>query len=151
MRTIKQPEHSALCGAACVAMITDKELSDIMPYTIEFEPNDPFFDHYKGSRYMNLVCVIKALADFNFMAGLCCVFPDPINFSNYPTITLTPDNLMERVCLLTVVSKPAMHMVVWDPEVRRVRDPLIGRPELTPLSEYEVADVIPVTKIEGKY
>ena len=135
MNTVKQGEDDGLCVAACIAMITGETLEEVVNRTRTF----------KGM-VLTDQCII-ALAQKRFTYGYTIDVKD-VDLSRY-RFKVTVD-LRESPAILTVNSQRfpgTYHCVVWDNKVKMVRDPNPYLPLVTPITDYEVVEWVPIGKI----
>lgn len=157
MRTVKQPEGSALCVAACVAMILDFEsVSDLLHWGIRevgihlSDVHPPFQHYFTDPRCLTLSQALKLLATRDMIVGVWCTPYTPVKDTQ--TSWITEIDLMTTDALLTVRSESfsnLRHMVVWDhADGRVVRDPSPKCGEYRMISDYEILEIFPVASLK---
>lgn len=145
MNTIKQPPGSYLCAAYCVAIVTGGDINSIM---LRAEDRG-FLAEENDQKYLEMKGVSSSLGDYGFHFGISSLTPDMWDdFPNSEILALRWD--WGNDCLLTVKSDisefDAMHLVVWDSEQQAVRDPHPGKKELSPLEDYKIIEIHPLTR-----
>lgn len=134
---VKQTEPG-LCMAACVAMVANTSIEDVLANARILKPED-------GIRYMPDNEAIKFLAGRMLCYGLRIKPGEKIS-SAIETFTVTVP--LECPAILAVASEnfPGHdHAVVWDSERRMVLDPLHDDPQ--PIERYKVLEWVPVSHI----
>lgn len=144
MKTVKQPEWSGLCVAACIAMITGDELDDIVD-GVKLRWCD---EH--GLMYVPLTECISSLAQRSYMYGLSLSVTNTEALAETRDLDLSVD-LDQWPAILTVASpskKGILHCVVWDPEKGVIRDPLPDKEDTSDFDRYDIREWTPVAKIK---
>jgi len=146
MRTVRQPQGSSLCVAACLAMILDTSLNAILSRVhLRYEG-----DTEKGHLYLPMKEVVRVLYEEGFAYGGGLVFEQPLTAVDE---VIQASVTLRRPCdaLVSVKSvnhKDALHMVVWDWQCQVVRDP--QKDGYQNLSHYQIVEwgsVVPLNEI----
>jgi len=137
MNIVRQTE-SGLCLAACVAMVANCSLEEVVEKTRILKSQD-------GVRFLPDNEAIKFLASRMLCYGLRLAPGSEVNEDTPDfTVTVTTD----CPAILGVLSEnfPGFnHAVVWDNQRRKILDPLHDEPQ--PLSRYTVVEWVPISHV----
>jgi hypothetical protein len=144
MKTIKQPPGSAICVLACIAMLTDKTLDEIVAMA-RLTRCDRTGKDYCAKREE-----LRLFAELGFITGMSPHWTAPVKlYEDDLTEVSTWINIADAPAMLTVHDEryisgvhdiSGVHAVVWDNVERCVRDPLFDVAETTPLHFYRVQE-----------
>jgi len=144
MQTVKQPPGSGLCVVCCVSMVTGVPLDTLLA-----EVNLTTGDH--GVLYCSLLEQIRLLAKYGWATGINLYWKDGTKISEIDDDpTEIKISLHDCPAILTVGSEnfPGYkHAVVYDPDIKAIRDPADRRPDVRPISDFLVHDWMPCGKV----
>ena len=158
--TVKQPEGSKLCGAACMAMICGYDLPMLYSALSEMHPGRTPFNieeelEEKYPHFCHLIDICSFLAHHGYMAGIHAQASNAENggrmgFGDTIEI-LVPVRIADAPALVGIDSenhRGKLHWVFWDGKV--VRDPNPKKPDERPLSDLDghIYDWIPLIRLE---
>jgi len=158
--TVKQPQGSKLCGAACMAMICGYDLealyrvvSDSHPGREPFTIDDELAEKYP--HFCHMIDICSFLAEHGYMLGTHAVAEGADDGKRMSFGDVTEILIFVRIpgCPALVgvdsVNFPGkFHWVFWDGEY--VRDPDPKQPDTRPLSDFDgkIYDWLPLIKLE---
>lgn len=133
-------EQNGYCMAACVAMVTNSSLQQVREAC-----------HFRFNRDHNFYYIpdkelVRFLANRYYRLGMRADLSQREIKSYYEDIAVYIP--LQVPAILTVESRnfpDVKHAVVWDPELRKIRDPQIEEPQ--ELNEYKVFEWDPVTDL----
>lgn len=138
MNHVMQPKNG-LCMAACVAMLTNTSLDDVLTKARILKATD-----LGGMEYLPTNEAIIYLARHMLCYG---IVGGPIEFTKETKIVSFGISL-EQNALLGVPSpnyEGEQHAVVWDASIQMIRDPLKAEPQS--LLDYKVLEWAPIVEI----
>lgn len=128
-----------LCMAACCAMLTGESIERVIEEAKPLQPQD-------GPRYLPTNRAIAFLSSRMIGYGLVIAKIEELSDDTEAFQITVP---LTAWAILTVPSpnfKEALHVVVWNPQTRRIHDPLHKEPRR--LSEYKVIEWAPVYDVD---
>lgn len=129
MKTIKQPSGSKMCFAACVAMIADATLEEVLA-EVEL--------HQEG--WLPLSQALMFLARHDVMLGMNIELEDVKGHDIAGTeinVTVDPRNHMAIAIVASTAFPGYDHAIVWDNEAGKFRDPCPDEGEFSEPAEYD--------------
>ncbi len=141
-QTHKQPPGSKICGACAAASATGHSLSDV-----EAEMEKSMLPN--GQHYYRTRSVLAYLGKNGVFPGVIFSITDGRRHKEFRLIY--DEGLEARSAILIVKSRSyveAAHMVFWDRE--HVRDSNPNVPDITPIEDYVVTEVWPLTYLDER-
>lgn len=148
--TVKQPDGSRLCGAACCAMAVGKTLEQVLTEA-------PLSRWPDGQSFMELGDIVRYLARHDVLCGLIpSLFTNGKKLAEQKGKLHGPEKLIPVVygyrghpAFITVPSvtrQGTLHYVFWDGV--HIRDPSASEPDTAELPSYRVLEVMPLVYLK---
>jgi hypothetical protein len=151
-RTIKQPPGSGLCLAAAAATLLGENRSAFNSWALSGyirKMPDGLCMHLPDRRYMEMsdLTIVMALRGFRLGSWWNSGEDRDLRFDG--TGEYEVRHQIDEAPALVIVhpeddAKDSTHAVVYDNELKMVRDPSNNRDDLCPLSDYRIAEWLPI-------
>lgn len=145
MKTVLQGQLNGLCLVACCAMLTNKTLIEVLA-EIELT-HDKEYD----LKYLRLPHAVQYLSQNNLLCGITLQGWKSKDFDIIKQLLTIELDLQEFDAIVTVKSQTmegCCHCIVWDKEVKQIRDP--QHKELRNLKDYDILEWLTISEFKDK-